>query len=335
MNETKHTYLIKQVWRQKGDVLFAEIPFKEENKATELSQTTAPVLLLETKSGGGSGAVFAIGHVTENVVMEKTVEYPGGEFQYHVPFAYDFILEDKKSGLSREDLQELAGQKFAPQAKGGLYVIEENLYKQVEALLKESAGGATSVSAADAVTVEKAAKAVTGTKSKATKAKADEAKAVSKDSNQLLASLQEASQHLQAHPELRLVVENGNVTFYPALLLESTTDRVALQKTITEYVKASNKSVMELAAQEVAVTSDTAASPRFANVIGLVVRLMKEGKFDSLQVPTQQQAFYQAGKLPNPYQAFELQGAQGHYVLGTDGTLYTVEGKTVQHFLGL
>ncbi|MGZ4122107.1 MAG: hypothetical protein ACXVOI_02700 [Tumebacillaceae bacterium] len=332
MSET-NTYMIKQVWRQKGDALFEEIPFKEENKATELSQTTSPVLLLETKTGGGSGAVFAIGRVKEQVVIEKAVEYPNGEFLYHVPFSYELILDDKKAGLSREELQELAGQKFAPQAKGGLYAIEESVYLQVEALLKErQAGQAASASVAEETPAVKA-------ETKAPKAKAASKstakKAPSQGSDNLTSLLQSAQQSLLAQPELRLVIEEGNVSYYPAVLLESTTDMVALQQTITEYVSAGDKAGLDVAAQEVAAASATTAAPRFAKIIGLVERLVREDKYDSVQVPTAQKAFYRESKLPNPYQAIELKGATGHHVLGTDGTLYSVEGKTIQHFLGL
>jgi hypothetical protein len=327
MSET-NTYMIKQVWRQKGDVLFEEIPFKEENKATELSQTTSPVLLLETKTGGGSGAVFAIGRVKEQVVIEKAVEYPNGEFLYHVPFSYELILDDKKSGISREDLQELAGQKFAPQAKGGLYTIEEGVYLQLEALLKErNAGQAASAPVAEAPKAE-TPKAKTASKSTAKKAP-------SQGSDNLQSLLQSAQQTLLEQPELRLIIEEGSVSYYPAVLLESTTDLVALQQTITEYVSAGDKAGLDVAAQEVAAASATIASPRFAKIIGLVERLVREGKYDSVQVPTAQKAFYRESKLPNPYQAIELKGATGHHVLGTDGTLYTLEGKSIQHFLGL
>ncbi|MGZ4163318.1 MAG: hypothetical protein ACXVDB_03980, partial [Tumebacillaceae bacterium] len=96
-----------------------------------------------------------------------------------------------------------------------------------------------------------------------------------------------------------------------------------------------DKAGLDVAAQEVAAASATTAAPRFAKIIGLVERLVREGKYDSVQVPTAQKAFYRESKLPNPYQAIELKGATGHHVLGTDGTLYSVEGKTIQHFLGL
>jgi hypothetical protein len=333
MSET-NTYFIKQVWRQKGDVLFEEIPFKEENKATELSQTTSPVLLLETKTGGGSGAVFAIGRVKEHVVIEKAVEYPNGEFLYHVPFSYEWILEDKKSGLTREELQELAGQKFAPQAKGGLYAIEEGLYLQLEALLKErNAGQATPT---EVVTPQAQQEKAEAPQAKGeTKAKSTAKKAHSQGSDNLQTLLQNAHQSLLEQPGLRLVIEANHVSYYPVVLLESTTDLVALQQNITEYVSASDKAGLDQAALEVAAATETATSPRFANIIGLVERLVREGKYDAVQLPTAQKAFYREGKLPNPYHAIELTGANGHHVLGTDGTLYTVEGKTVQHFLGL
>lgn len=323
MSET-NTYFIKQVWRQKGDVQFEEIPFKEENKATELSQTTSPVLLLETKTGGGSGAVFAIGRVKEHVVIEKAVEYPNGEFLYHVPFSYEFVLEDKKTGITREELQELADQKFAPQAKGGLYSIEESVYLQLEALLKERAAGN-----------EVGAEVPKAVAAKTEAAKAPAKKAHSQGSDNLQALLQNAHQTLSAQPGLRVVIEAGQMSYYPAVLLESSSDLVALQQTITEYVSASDKAGLDRAAQEAAAASELTTSPRFANLIGLVERLVGEGKYDTVQLPTTQKAFYRGGKLPNPYHAIELTGANGHHVLGTDGTLYTTEGKMVQHFLGL
>lgn len=348
MSETNQTYMIKQVWRQKGDALFEQIPFKEENKALELSQTTAPVLLLETKANGGSGAVFAIGRVAKHAVIEQAVEYPGGEFLYHVPYTYEFILSDKKAGITREELQELSGQKFAPQAKGGLYAIEESLFLQVEAMLKERAGEVTAaekaseketevVEAGKAVRAEKAvvaAKTASDAKPAPVKQKKAQQTAAQPD-NALLATLEQAQQHLQAHTELRAVIENGTVFYYPAVLVESTSDLAAQQQNVNEYVAAVDKAGLDLAAQEVAVASAAAVSPRFAKIVGLVQRLVSEGKYESVQVPTVQKAFYAAGKLPNPYQAIELKGAQGHHVLGIDGTLYTAEGKTVQHFLGL
>jgi len=339
VTESNTTYFIKQVWRQKGDEQFGRIPFKEENKAQDLSQTKNPVLVLETKTNGGAGAVFAIGRVTESVVIEEAVEFAGqnGAFTYHVPFAYDVILSNKKDGVTREELQEIAGQKFAPQAKGGLYEIDANVYAQVVALLNERAGGesAPAAVAVEAVTeapvvVEAApvaeVEAVVATEQPAAPATvADSA---------LADALQTAKAKLSEQPELRAVIEDGKLNFYPVTLLAAASDLVELQTVITEYVAAGGNASIDAAAQEAAATA-AVTGPCFANLIGLVEQLVREGRYESVQLPTAQKAFYRAGKLPNPYLAVELQGKQGHHVLGIDGTLYTTEGKTVQHFLGL
>lgn len=306
-------YYVKQVWRQKGDALFEHIPFKEANKAQELSQTTRPVLLLETKASGGSNAVFAIGRVEPSVV-EQAIDYPSGEHLYHVPFTYEVVLEDKSQGLTREELQELAGQKFAPQVKGGLYAIEESVFEQVAAILRERAGS-------QAPTVSKAAETAKKTEKKA-----------AAPVNGLLEELANAHQQLLANGGLRVTIEEGKIATYPAALLGGD-DLVAVQENITQYV-ASGRTDLDLAAQEVAATA-ALSSPRYANVIGLVLSLLREGKYESVQSPTLQKAFYRGGRLPHPYLAIELQGKQGHHVLGIDGTLYTADGQKVQHFLGL
>lgn len=339
MTESNTTYFIKQVWRQKGDEQFDRIPFKEENKAQELSQTKNPVLLLETKTNGGAGAVFAVGRVTESVVVEEAVSYTGqnGEFTYHVPFAYDVILSNKKDGVTREELQEIAGQKFAPQAKGGLYEIDANVYAQVVALLNERTGGESAPVAVEAVAevapvvVEAVETTVEATEVVATEQPA--APAIVADSA-LADALQQAGSKLGEQPELRAVIEDGKVSFYPVTLLAAASDLVELQTVITEYVAAGGNAEIEAAAQEAAATA-AVTGPHFANLIGLVEQLVREGRYESVQVPTAQKAFYRAGNLPSPYLAVELQGKQGHHVLGIDGTLYTTEGKTVQHFLGL
>lgn len=338
MSTTNH-YLIKQVWRQKGDEPFARIPFKEANKAEELSQTTRPVLLLETKSNGGSGAVFAIGRVTEPIVIEEAVEYANGEHLYHVPFTYDFALENKKDGLSREELQELAGQKFAPQVRGGLYEIEESVFEQVKALLEQRAGGAAGAqtelkpTAKEAVAPAKEAKTAKS-ETKATKEQAKSVASSAAGQNDALAdALQAAHAALLERPELLAVSDNGTFSLYPAVLLAAETDLVALQEIVAGYVAQGGQADIDAAAQEAAAAG--ASDARFAKVIGLASRLVREGKYDAVQIPTMQKAFYRGGHLPHPYQAIELQGTQGHHVLGADGTLYTVEGKTVQHFLGL
>ena len=303
-------FFVKQVWRQKGDALFEHIPFKEANKAQELSQTTRPVLLLETKANGGSNAVFAIGRVASQNVIEQAIDYPSGEHLYHVPFTYEFMLEDKSQGLTREELQELAGQKFAPQVKGGLYAIEESVYEQVSKLLRERAGEQT----------------------QAVSNGADTAKQEAVSDHGWLEQLADAHQQLLDNSALRLTIEEGKVSAYPAALLGGE-DLVAVQETITKYV-ASGQTDLDQAAQEVAATA-ASGSPRYANLIGLVLSLMREGKYDTVQSPTVQKAFYREERLPHPYLAIELQGKQGHHVLGIDGTLYTADGKKVQHFLGL
>lgn len=303
-------FFVKQVWRQKGDALFEHIPFKEANKAQELSQTTRPVLLLETKANGGSNAVFAIGRVASQNVIEQAIDYPSGEHLYHVPFTYEFMLEDKSQGLTREELQELAGQKFAPQVKGGLYAIEESVYEQVSKLLRERAGEQT----------------------QAVSNGADTAKQEAVSDHGWLEQLADAHQQLLDNSALRLTIEEGKVSAYPAALLGDE-DLVAVQETITKYV-ASGQTDLDQAAQEVAATA-ASGSPRYANLIGLVLSLMREGKYDTVQSPTVQKAFYREERLPHPYLAIELQGKQGHHVLGIDGTLYTADGKKVQHFLGL
>jgi hypothetical protein len=327
-------FYVKQVWRQKGDAPFDRIPFKEQNKAQELSQTTRPVLLVETKSNGGCNAVFAIGHVAEATVIEEAVSYPNttGEYLYHVPFAYDFVLEDKKNGISREELQELAAQKFSPQLKGGLYEIEESVLAQVETLLKERAA------AAPAPAVEKKAEAKKPAAKKAEAPKAAvsvKAPAPAVDGGVLADALKNVQEQLVANPGLRLLAEEGAFNVYPAALLHGAQDLVELQQTLSEYAAGgANKAALDQTAQEVA-TAGLASSPRYANVIGLVERLVREGRYESVQVPTLQKAFYREGNLPHPYDVIELQGKQGHHVLGTNGTLYTAEGKVVQHYLGL
>ncbi|MGB8953873.1 MAG: hypothetical protein WCC10_00745, partial [Tumebacillaceae bacterium] len=195
MSET-NVFFVKQVWRQKGDALFEHIPFKEANKAQELSQTTRPVLLLETKANGGSNAVFAIGRVASQNVVEQAIDYPSGEHLYHVPFTYELVLEDKSQGLTREELQELAGQKFAPQVKGGLYAIEESVYERVAALLRERSG--------------EQAQAVSNV--------ADTAKQALQDQG-WLEQLADAHQQLLSNSALRLTIEEGKVSTYPAALL--------------------------------------------------------------------------------------------------------------------
>ncbi|HEU4962669.1 MAG TPA: hypothetical protein VFV52_02275 [Bacilli bacterium] len=310
-------YLIKQVWRQKGDVTFDRIPFKEADKAYELSQTTYPVLLLETKTNGGAGALFAIGRVTEATVIEEAVEFDGmkGAYTYHVPFRYEFVLDNKKDGLTREDLQEMTGRKFAPQAKGGLYEIEESEFEQFSALLKERANGA----AETAVPAPKAAKPAKQTSSAANTGLAD--------------ALAGVKATLTKQPELRVVLEDGKASYFPALLLEATTDLVELQTKINDYVATGGNAEIDAAAREAAATG--IAATRYANVVGLAEQLVREGKYAQAQVPTLQKAFYNEAKLPNPYLAIELKGERGHHVLGADGTLYTADGKTVQHYLGL
>ena len=326
MSDSK--YFIKQVWRLKGDALFDRIPFKEENKAADLSQTTRPVLLIETKSNGGSNAVFAVGHVTDANVLEEALTFPNqtGEFLYHVPFAYDLVLEDKQSGITRDELQELTGQKFAPQAKGGLYEIEADVYEQVVALLNERKGG--QATASQAVEAPQAAP-------KAPAAIAPAKKAAPVADGALADALAAARAKLADQASLRLLVEGGNVTFYPAVLLGAADNLVDLQQILNEYVTQGGQASVEAAAAEAAVTAIQHTGPVYANVIGLVERLVREGRYDSVQVPTMQKAFYREGNLPHPYLAIELNGRQGHHVLGADGTLYTAEGKVVQHYLGL
>lgn len=352
MSESNATHFVKQVWRQKGDALFDHIPFKEENKATDLSQTTRPVLVLETKSNGGSGTVFAIGRVTEASVVEKAIEYPNGEFLYHVPFAYDLILEDKKNGITREELQELTGQKFAPQVKGGLYEITAAHYEQLVAILHErnagtvaAAGKATTSQASKAqASVAKAtetlASATGATEGTATAAKASApaasvaSKATAVVNTGLADVLQATADQLGAQPHLRVMIEAGQVSYYPAVLLGLQTDLVQLQETVAQYIQAGGDASIDAAAAEAAAAGATA--PRVANVLALVERLVREGKYEAVQTPTLQKAFYRgATNLPHPYEAIELQGTNGHHVLGLNGTLYTVDGKRVQHFLGL
>ncbi|MBL0387321.1 hypothetical protein JJB07_11725 [Tumebacillus sp. ITR2] len=325
MSEATTTYYVKQVWRQKGDARFDHIPFKEENKATELSQTTRPVLVLETKSNGGSGTVFAIGRITSAEVVENAIEYSNGEFTYHVPFAYDMILEDKKNGITREELQELTGQKFAPQVKGGLYEITEEHYNLVAALLQERASSTPQTAEPKAPAK---AKVKAETKSAAPKVVTKPATGTT-----LADSLLEAKGKLEGESHLRVLIEDGNVSYYPAILLAET-DLVSLQETITTYIQSGGEASVEAAAREAAAAG--ANGQRYANVIGLVERLVREGKYDSVQSPTLQKTFYRGTEnLPHPYEAIELQGTYGHHILGLNGTLYTVEGKRVQHFLGL
>lgn len=323
-----NTYYIKQVWRQKGDALFDRISFKEMNKAQELSQTTRPVLLLETKANSGSNAVFAIGHVTEPVVIAEEMTYPGqtGEFSYHVPFTYDVVLESKQNGISRDELQELTGQKFAPQVKGGLYEIEAAAYEQLAALLNERAGQAP----AAAPKAEKAAPA----KAKAPASKAvSAAKAAPAVNAKLADELTKAVTLLEERGDLRLVIEDGKVGTFPAALL-ATEDLSLLQAEIHTYITAGGNAAVDAAATEAAAAG--AASTRYAKVIKLAESLVRAGNYASIQIPTVQKVFYRGeSKLPHPYHAIELQGARGHHILGTDGTLYTAEGKVVQHFLGL
>jgi hypothetical protein len=329
MSEQKH--FIKQVWRQKTDALFDRIPFKEENKAREFSQTTRPVLLIETKSNGGSNAVFAIGHVTEAKVIEEAVTFPNqsGEYLYHVPFAYDLVLADKQAGITREELQELAGQKFAPQVKGGLYEIEADVFEKVAALLKErmkSQSTAVTPQAED-MQAEQPIKA-----NPSAKAPADQGNAIN---TAIADQLAEAREKLIQHPALRLLMEEGKVNYYPASLLRAADDLVELQEILNEYVQNGGQASVEAATEEAASTAEVQSGPLYANVIGLVERLVREGRYDSVQIPTLEKAFYREEKLPHPYLAIELKGRQGHHVLGVDGTLYTTEGKVVQHYLGL
>lgn len=320
MSENK--YFIKQVWRLKGDALFDRIPFKEENKAQDLSQTTRPVLLIETKSNGGSNSVFALGHVTEASVQEDALTFPNqtGEFLYHVPFAYDLVLEDKQAGITRDELQELAGQKFTPQAKGGLYEIEADVYEQIVAILKERNGGAAAP--AQAETPAKAAAS----------AKVASETAVN---TELAGALADARAKLAGEPALRLLVEEGRVTFYPASLLGAADNLVDLQQILNEYVTKGGQAALEAASAEAAAAAEATAGPLYANVIDLVERLVREGRYETVQIPTLEKAFYRENKLPHPYLSIELKGRQGHHVLGADGTLYTTEGKVVQHYLGL
>jgi len=332
MSET-NLYLMKQVWRQKGDAPFDRIPFKEANKAQELSQTTRPVLLLETKTNGGCGAVFAVGRVTEAVVQEEAVEYPNGEYLYHVPFAYEYVLADKKNGITREELQDLSGQKFAPQAKGGLWEVTEAFYEQVTALLQERNGAPTEAKpqAATSVAAKAEAKAVAEAQP-AAKVEAPAASASAK----LMSNLRKAIEQVVTRSELRFVIENDTFRSFPSALL-NVGDLVEQQRIITEYVSAQSGHAVHQAADEAAATSATAtaSASNYAKVIALVERLVLEGRYATVQAPTEAKAFYRDAKLPNPYLAFELSGKQGHHVLGVDGTLYTLEGKTIQHFLGL
>ncbi|PWK16018.1 hypothetical protein [Tumebacillus permanentifrigoris] len=325
MSESNTTHYIKQVWRQKGDVLFDHIPFKEANKANDLSQTTRPVLVLETKSNGGSGTVFAIGRVTNASVVEKAIEYPNGEFLYHVPFAYDLILEDKKNGITREELQELTGQKFTPQAKGGLFEISADHYGQLVELLHARNTVAAVAATAEAVApkVEVAPKPKAAPQVEAT----PPASPAPKASGSLADALLAAKDKLASEPHLRLVIEDGKLSYYPAALLAET-DLTTLQENITNTISTDSTASVE--------ATEAAATSSYANLIGLVERLLREGKYDSVQTPTLAKAFYRGTtNLPHPYLAIELQGTLGHHVLGLNGTLYTVDGKRVQHFLGL
>jgi len=316
MSDTNTRLYVKQVWRQKGDVQFDRIPFKEANKAQELSRTTRPVLLLETKANGGSGAVFAIGRVADGVVQEESVEYANGEHLYHVPFTYEFVLDDKKSGVTREELQELTGQKFAPQAKGGLYEIDEAAFEQVQKLLIERNSGIAQAAATVEAPVKKAAKK---------EAKQSVVTASNKGSI-VLDALRTARALTEAHPELRLTYDQGLFIPYPAALLDGA-DLVSVQQAVSQYIADESGQTVEADA-----ASD---SPKFAKLIALAERLVSEGRYDTVQLPTVQKAFYREGSLPHPYLAIELEGPQGHHVLGIDGTLYTVDGRSVQHFLGL
>ncbi|ARU63520.1 hypothetical protein CBW65_22820 [Tumebacillus avium] len=341
-----NTYYIKQVWRQKGDALFDRISFKELNKAQELSQTTRPVLLLETKANSGSNAVFAIGHVTEPVVIAEEMTYPGqtGEFSYHVPFTYDVVLESKQNGISRDELQELTGQKFAPQVKGGLYEIEAAAYEQLAALLNERAGQAPAAApkaekaapASKKAPAEQAAPAAKGATAKATASASkavSAAKAAPAVNAKLADELTKAVILLEERADLRLVIEDGKVGTFPAALL-ATEDLSLLQAEIHNYITAGGNAAVDAAATEAAAAG--AASTRYAKVIKLAESLVRAGNYASIQIPTVQKVFYRGeSKLPHPYHAIELQGARGHHILGTDGTLYTAEGKVVQHFLGL
>lgn len=327
MSENK--YFIKQVWRLKGDALFDRIPFKEENKAQELSQTTRPVLLIETKSNGGSNGVFALGHVTEASVQEATLTFPNqtGEFLYHVPFAYDLVLEDKQNGITRDELQELAGQKFTPQTKGGLYEIEADVYEQIVAILKERKGGVAAPVAAE----------VAPAQAEAPKAATPVQAVVETAANAagLADALAAARTKLANESALRVLVEDGQVSFYPAALLGAAEHLVDLQQILNEYVTKGGQASVEAAIAEAAATAVATSGPVYANVIGLVERLVREGRYENVQIPTMEKAFYRESNLPHPYLTIELKGRQGHHVLGADGTLYTTEGKVVQHYLGL
>lgn len=330
MSESNTTHYIKQVWRQKGDVLFDSIPFKEANKASDLSQTTRPVLVLETKSNGGSGTVFAIGRVTSASVVEQAIEYPNGEYLYHVPFAYDMILEDKKNGITREELQELTGQKFTPQAKGGLFEISADHYELLVELLQARNTLSAVAATAEAVAPKAKAAPKAETASKAEAAPkveaAPQANAVVQANVTLADALAAAKDKLAAAPHLRLVLEDGKASFYPASLLAET-DLTTVQENITHFITAGSD------ASDAAAEGATA---RYANLIALVERLVREGKYDSVQTPTLQKTFYRGqANLPHPYEAIELQGTLGHHVLGLNGVLYTVDGKRLQHFLGL
>jgi hypothetical protein len=137
---------------------------------------------------------------------------------------------------------------------------------------------------------------------------------------------------LQERTDLRLIIEDGKITAFPSALLELE-DLSALQEEIHKYVQAGGNAAVDAAAAEAAAAG--VSSIRYVNVIKLVERLVREGKYASVQIPTVQKVFYRESKLPHPYHAIELQGERGHHVLGTDGTLYTAEGKVVQHFLGL
>jgi hypothetical protein len=331
MSETL-TFFVKQVWRQKGDALFDRIPFKEANKAQELSQTTRPVLLLETKTGGGCGAVFAVGRVAEHVVIEEAIEYPNGEFFFHVPFVYERLLADKKKGVTREELQELTGLKFAPQTKGGLYAIEENMYEQIVALLEQRGLTTADPSVMAEASLEETevqkhwVDSVVAKSQVAATVETAEAPQASGADDSVMKALAETLKVLEQRPELRMVIEEGRAAFYPAALLNQAEDLVEVQQVIEAHIKSGRPEVSEEGAD---------VSPRFAKLIGLVLRLVQEGRYQTVQIPTMQKAFYREAKLPHPYLAVELQGKQGHHVLGIDGTLYTTEGKTVQHYLGL
>ncbi len=323
-----NTYYIKQVWRKKGDALFDRISFKEANKAQELSQTTRPVLLLETKANGGSNAVFAIGRVSEPVVIEEEMTYPGqtGEFFYHVPFTYTVALENKQDGITREELQELTGQKFTPQVKGGLYEIGESEYQQLAALLNER-GAQASLPADQAVQAEQPLAKADVAQQAVTAAQPDR-----KADARLLAALNGAVSLLQERPDLRLVIAAGKVDAYPAALRQDD-DLDRLQAAIGEYLRGAGHAELDAAAREAAAAGDS--STRYLNVIKLVAKLVGEGKYSSVQIPAAQAAFASTASLPHPYDAIELSGDLGHHVLSLDGTLYSTEGKVIQHFLGL